>query len=142
MGEMQKMQSGASEKWSAAPIDESDLFKWVATVNGPAGTAYAGGRFLVNVVFPSDYPFKPMEITFKTKMYHPNVNSSGGLCLDIIKNAWSPARTLAKVLDALHDLLITPNCDDPLDAAAAAEYVSDRAGFDVKAAEFVRKYAE
>lgn len=69
------------------------------------------------------------------------MNSSGGVCLEILKNAWSPARTLAKVLDALYDLLVTPNCDDPLDAAAAAEFVADRAAFDAKASELVRKHA-
>ena len=62
------------------------------TIIGPADTAYAEGQFQLAIDFPSDYPFKPMNIRFKTKIFHPNVNSSGELCLEMLKNSWSPAQ--------------------------------------------------
>lgn len=59
-------------------------------------TPYAGGVFFLNIDFPIDYPFKPPKISFKTKIYHPNINSNGNICLDILKNNFSPALTVSK----------------------------------------------
>ena len=65
---------------------------------GPAETPYAGGVFFLDIVFPPDYPFKPPIINFTTKIYHCNVNATGGICIDILKELWSPALTINKVL--------------------------------------------
>ena len=65
---------------------------------GPADSPYAGGVFFVSITFPPDYPFKPPKVMFKTRVYHPNVNSQGSICLDILKEQWSPALTISKVI--------------------------------------------
>ena len=62
---------------------------------GPTDSPYEGGVFIMNIKFPPDYPFKPPRVTFETKIYHPNINSSGGICLDILKGEWSPALTVS-----------------------------------------------
>lgn len=64
---------------------------------GPPDSPFQGGVFFLNIHFPADYPFKPPKISFTTKIYHPNINAQGGICLDILKNAWSPALTISKV---------------------------------------------
>ena len=68
-----------------------------ATIMGPGDSPYSGGVFFVNIHFPPDYPFKPPKVQFQTKVYHPNVNSQGSICLDILKEQWSPALTISKV---------------------------------------------
>merc|ERR1711981_766426 len=92
-----------------------DVFQWQATVQGPAGTPYEGGIFFLKVQFPSNYPFKPPKIQFTTPVYHPNINSSGSICLDVLKDQWNPALTISKVLLSICSLLSDPNPDDPLD---------------------------
>ncbi|CAI5966033.1 unnamed protein product, partial [Closterium sp. NIES-65] len=63
---------------------------------GPPDSPYAGGVFLVTIHFPPDYPFKPPKVAFRTKVFHPNINSNGSICLDILKEQWSPALTISK----------------------------------------------
>ena len=91
---------------SAGPVNDSDLFHWQATIMGPSDSPYQGGVFFLNIHFPTDYPFKPPKCTFTTRIYHPNINSNGSICLDILKDQWSPALTISKVLLSISSLLI------------------------------------
>eukprot|EP01062_Namystynia_karyoxenos_P032304 TRINITY_DN23821_c0_g1_i1.p2 TRINITY_DN23821_c0_g1~~TRINITY_DN23821_c0_g1_i1.p2 ORF type:complete len:150 (+),score=60.13 TRINITY_DN23821_c0_g1_i1:100-549(+) len=126
---------------SAGPVQESDMFNWKATIMGPEDSPYAGGLFFLNIHFPTDYPFKPPRLQFTTKLFHPNINSSGGICLDILKDQWSPALTISKVLLSICSLLTDPNPDDPLVPEIARLFKTDRKKFDETAREWTRKYA-
>ena len=118
-----------------------DMFNWQATIMGPPDSAYQGGVFFLNINFPSDYPFKPPKVHFTTKIYHCNVNSNGAICLDILKDQWSPALTISKVLLSISSLLTDPNPNDPLVPEIAQVYLKDRAKHDATAREWVQKYA-
>ncbi|RXM34651.1 Ubiquitin-conjugating enzyme E2 D4 [Acipenser ruthenus] len=63
---------------------------------GPSDSPYQGGVFFLTIHFPTDYPFKPPKVAFTTKIYHPNINSNGSICLDILRSQWSPALTVSK----------------------------------------------
>lgn len=98
---------------SAGLVGEN-LFEWEAVILGPIETPYEGGIFNLNISIPSNYPFKPPIVIFKTKIYHPNINSSGNICLDILKSQWSPSLTISKILLSICSLLSDPNPNDPL----------------------------
>ncbi len=125
---------------SAGP-DDDDMFKWVATIMGPSKSVYEGGIFKLSIKFPERYPFKPPKCKFITKIYHPNVNMGGGICLDILKDQWSPALTISKVLLSICSLLTDPNPDDPLVPDIAKQYTENRVQFDLTAREWTQIYA-
>merc|ERR1719498_175942 len=126
---------------SAGPHQESDQFHWQATIMGPDESPFQGGVFFLNIHFPTDYPFKPPKFSFITKIYHPNINSNGSICLDILKDQWSPALTVSKVLLSISSLLTDANPDDPLVPDIANQYKNDRAKYEATAREWTRKYA-
>lgn len=84
---------------SAGPVKPDDLFRWQATILGPVESPYANGHFKLIINFPPDYPFKPPRVVFLTKIFHCNIDSKGNICLDILKDKWSPALTVGKVTD-------------------------------------------
>jgi len=99
-------------------------------IKGPDSTPYDGGVFKVDIVIPDGYPFEPPKMKFLTKIWHPNVSSqTGAICLDILKDQWSPALTIKTALLSLQALLCTPEPNDPQDAEVANMYKSDRAQF-------------
>ncbi|CAH8529772.1 unnamed protein product [Schistosoma turkestanicum] len=124
---------------SAGP--SQDLFNWQGTILGPVDSPYEGGVFFLKISFPSDYPFKPPKVNFTTKIYHPNINTNGSICLDILRSQWSPALTISKVLLSICSLLTDPNPDDPLCPDVARQYKSDRKKYDDLAREWTQKYA-
>jgi len=126
---------------SAGPTNETDQFNWQATIMGPDDSPYQGGVFFLNIVFPPDYPFKPPKVTFTTKIYHCNVNSNGAICLDILKNKWSPALQIKAVLLSIQALMSAPNVEDPLDEAVADHWKSDENGAIEKARQWTVQYA-
>ncbi|KAG8723214.1 hypothetical protein FRC09_004248 [Ceratobasidium sp. 395] len=123
-----------------APSDQS-LFEWTGTLPGPEGSVYEGGEFHVDITLPPDYPFHSPRMRFKTKIYHMNINDQGGICLDILKTAWSPALSLYKVMLSLSSLLTDPNPNDPLVPSIANEYTRRRKVHDTTARRWVQLYA-
>lgn len=93
---------------SAGPKGEN-FYEWVSTILGPPGSVYEGGVFFLDIHFSPEYPFKPPKVTFRTRIYHCNINSQGVICLDILKDNWSPALTISKVLLSICSLLTDCN---------------------------------
>lgn len=94
----------------------ADITKWNATIVGPSGTPYENLNFKLTCNYPSNYPFAPPEVLFRTPIYHPNVDMSGRICLDILKpagvgkeGAWSAVLNTSSVLLSIQSLLGEPN---------------------------------
>ncbi|XP_076444123.1 ubiquitin-conjugating enzyme E2-17 kDa-like isoform X1 [Babylonia areolata] len=119
----------------------AQMFHWQATIMGPNESPYQGGIFFLTIHFPTDYPFKPPKVAFTTRIYHPNINSNGSICLDILRSQWSPALTISKVLLSICSLLTDPNPDDPLVPEIARIYKTDRPKYHSTAKEWTSKYA-
>lgn len=127
---------------SAGPRDDNDMYTWDGVIFGPSDCPYAGGVFNLTIQFPVDYPFKPPRLMFITKVYHPNINKDGFICLDILKTNWSPALTISKVLLSVLSMFTDPNPDDPLVPDIANQYKSDRAEYERIAREWTQLYAQ
>jgi ubiquitin-conjugating enzyme E2 D/E len=108
---------------------------------GPEGSPYEGGIFYLRIDFTNDYPFKPPKIMFLTKIYHCNINSSGAICLDILKEQWSPALTISKVLLSICSLMDEPNPNDPLVSEIAHLYKTNKTEHNKIAQQYTMQYA-
>ena len=91
-------------------------------LEGPADTPYEGGQYAVDIVLGDQYPYEPPKMRFKTKIWHPNISSqTGAICLDILKDQWSPALSIKTALLSLQALLCAPEPKDPQDAEVAKQ---------------------
>ena len=129
---------------SKSPICEiagKEVVEFEIILEGPDDSPYKDGRFRLLCKFgnPSRYPFFQPTIKFLTSIYHPNVSDTGDICLDILKDQWSPSLSLERVLMSIHSLLRDPNPDDPLNIEVSTIYRSDYKEYFKRATELCKK---
>jgi ubiquitin-protein ligase len=103
-----------------------------------------GGKFLLNLILPNAYPFKPPSVSFATKIYHPNVSNddNGSMCLGMLKSdEWKPSTRIAAVLEFGRQLLSEPMPDDAVEARIAEQYKNDPKRYEEIARDWTRRYA-
>ncbi|CAN4089786.1 unnamed protein product [Withania somnifera] len=120
----------------AAGPKGDNLYHWVSTLFGPPGW-----NIFLDITFPSDYPFKPPKVVFKTRIYHCNVDPSGNVYLDILKENWSPALTISKVLLALRSMFTNPETYKAVVPGIAHLYLEDKAKHDEIATQWTLRFA-
>eukprot|EP01035_Chromulina_nebulosa_P017886 gene17886-23502_t len=138
--ETQRLLAEPVEGVSATPYEDNMRYFNVA-IAGPIDTPYEGGLFRLELFLPADYPMAPPKVRFLTKIYHPNIDRLGRICLDILKDKWSPALQIRTVLLSIQGLLSAPNPDDPLDNNVANHWKVNEREAVGKAKEWTRKYA-
>ncbi|KAE8726851.1 Detected protein of confused Function [Hibiscus syriacus] len=136
--ELKDLQKDPPASCSAGHVGD-DMFHWKAIIMDSADNPFAGGLFLIAIHFSPDYPFKPPKVSFRTKVFHPNININGSICLDIMKEQWSLALTISKVFLSICSLLTDPNPDDPLVPEIAHMYKTDKAKYESTARLWTQK---
>ncbi|CAB4431221.1 unnamed protein product [Rhizophagus irregularis] len=139
--ELRDLENDPPSFCSVGPV-EDDLFHWEGTIIGPSDSPYSGDEFSLDIHFPQDYPFKPPAIEFITRIYHPNIDSNGHICMDILHEEWSPGFTISKVLLSIYSLLTNPNHDNPSVPEIAHVYKNNRNLYEFIARNCIRKDAE
>ncbi|XP_060524377.1 ubiquitin-conjugating enzyme E2 N-like [Cylas formicarius] len=125
---------------SAIP-DENNCRYFHVVMAGPAGSPYEGGLFRLELFLPENYPLAPPGVRFLTRIYHPNIDNLGRICLDLLKAQWSPALQIRTVLLSIQALLGSPNPDDPLANDVATLWKTREGDAVATAREWTRIYA-
>ncbi|VDP52725.1 unnamed protein product [Schistosoma mattheei] len=95
----------SNDKSVTAFPDGENLTRWLASIRGPDGTVYEGQQYKLSLEFGPNYPYSPPNVRFVSKCYHPNVDTRGVICLDILKEMWSPLLTVENLLLSIRSLL-------------------------------------
>ncbi|KAI8895094.1 ubiquitin-conjugating enzyme/RWD-like protein [Globomyces pollinis-pini] len=118
--------------------DPNDVFNFNLTIKPDDGIRlkyliigfYKGGCYTFTVKINSNYPHEPPKVLGVGKVYHPNIDLEGNVCLNILREDWKPVLNLNSVLVGMQYLFLEPNADDPLNKEAAAVLRSDRRTFE------------
>jgi len=132
--------------------DEANLYIWRVWIEGPKDTCYYGGIFQLSLTFPKDYPMAPPELKFVSDFWHPNVFSTGKVCMSILhppgedamsgelpEERWLPTQSVTTIILSLMSLLNDPNCASPANVDASVEWRNHRDAFKSRCARLVEK---
>eukprot|EP00929_Paragymnodinium_shiwhaense_P109992 TRINITY_DN76657_c0_g1_i1.p2 TRINITY_DN76657_c0_g1~~TRINITY_DN76657_c0_g1_i1.p2 ORF type:complete len:152 (-),score=28.88 TRINITY_DN76657_c0_g1_i1:158-613(-) len=139
--ETQKLSQEPPPGVNAVP-DKDNYRYFHISMLGPEGTPYEGGTYQLELFLPEGYPMEPPKVRFLTKIYHPNIDKLGRICLDVLKDKWSPALQIRTVLLSIQALLSAPEPSDPLDTSVADHFTNNRKEAEAQAAEWNRLYAK
>ena len=124
------------------PTDSDNIFKWNVKIFGLSDSPYENGVFDLEINYPSDYPFNPPEVKFKTNIYHPNIYKDGKVCISILhppgddpnsyelaEERWRPIHTFSSIMISIISLLSDPNDESPANIDAAKVWREDKNEF-------------
>ncbi len=103
-----------------------DITKLNGHIIGPKDSVYEGFKYNISIILPPQYPIHAPKIMFTTKIYHPNVDMRGEICLDILKDKWTPALNIRTALLSIQAIMTEPNPDSALNGDAAILYTGNR----------------
>jgi ubiquitin-protein ligase len=139
--ELQTYQESDEELPFTIDADGDDITKLRVTLNAPAGTPYENGIFFLKLTVPPGYPTSPPSIKFETKIWHPNIQEDGTICLDQLKSSWTPRYSLKHAVEFIYSLLEHPNWETPLVTAIGAQQEKDPQEFEKQARAWTSQYA-
>mmetsp|Transcript_853 Transcript_853/g.1131 ORF Transcript_853/g.1131 Transcript_853/m.1131 type:complete len:148 (-) Transcript_853:1124-1567(-) len=120
----------------------NDIFKWNVTMIGPSDSPYSGGKFVVRLEFPTQYPFKQPHLVFETKVYHPSVMLETGEVCGAVLGAWGPTLNAEHCLLTLFSLLQDPQPDHPLEDEIAQQLAKKPKEFEKAAKKYTKEFAK
>lgn len=110
--------------------DKAVLTKMELTVFPDNSTLWGGAKYLFSIEVGADYPHQPPKVLCHTKIYHPNIDLQGNVCLNILRADWKPVLNLYNIISGVLFLFIEPNPNDPLNKQAASQMISDIKAFE------------
>jgi ubiquitin-conjugating enzyme E2 N len=122
-------------------VNDQNMRYIKVALEGPSGSPYEGGIFYLEMYLGDNYPMQPPKVRYLTKIYHPNIDKIGRICLDILKDKWTPALQIRSVLLSLQVLMGNPNVDDPLDVQVAEHWKTNRKEAENQARQWTTAYA-
>lgn len=108
--------------------DPDDILNFTLYIEPDEGM-YKGGRFTFKFDVGKSYPHEAPKIRCQEKIYHPNIDLEGKICLNILREDWKPVLNLNAVIVGLQFLFLEPNASDPLNKDAADDLRKDREAF-------------
>lgn len=141
--EIEEMYMNPPDNVTAGPIDDKDIYHWEAVITGPEETDYKDGVFLLDIVIPKEYPYKPPICKFKTKIWHPNIDPDDGhICITTLKQGhWKPSMNIGEVLYTIMLLFYKPNFEDPWNGTAKREFKETPNAYKEKIRKWVKDYS-
>jgi len=149
--QLNELKKNPVEGFSAGLANDDDIYIWDVLIVGPPDTLYEGGFFKAQLTFPKDYPLRPPKMRFITKIWHPNIDKNGNVCVSILhepgddrygyekaSERWLPVHTVETILISVISMLADPNDESPANVDAAKEWREDFATFKKKVAKCVR----
>lgn len=138
---LNKLENNEKVYYELITDDKTNLLSFEVNLRGPIDTPYQGGIFRLKFNIDREYPMCPPKVKFLTKIYHPNINNDGSICLDLLKTTWCPAYDYSKILLTIYALLSEPNPNDPLEPEIASYYRNDFETYLKNAIEMTKNYA-
>lgn len=123
-------------------VSQKTLFEWETEIDGPTDTIWEGGVFKLSVIFPNEYPFKAPQVRFVTPMFHPNINTTGGICLDLLIDRWLPSYHIASLLVSIRSFLDDPNPDHGLNNEALEQFRHNKPLYEQNVRKYIQQYAK
>lgn len=114
---------------SISQTDSNDVMNHKVTIKPDEGY-YRGGKFMFDLKIPQTYPHEPPKLKCETKIYHPNIDHEGNVCLNILREDWKPVLNISAIIYGLIHLFLEPNPEDPLNKEAAELLKNDKRQFE------------
>lgn len=93
---------------------EENLQNFTVTIKPTDDSYWDGGVYPFRFEVPEAYPYEPPIVTCTNKIWHPNINLDGNVCLNILRKDWKPVLSINHVIFGLETLFLSPNPTDPL----------------------------
>lgn len=94
-------------------IDDQNIRFWQVVLTAPSGTLYEGEVFLIELLFPENYPFSPPASICLSGVEHPNIDPLGKICHEILNTGWNAGYNGLAIITCIYDLICNPDFENP-----------------------------
>ena len=116
--ELDKIQDQVPQAKLIKSSNKDDFMNFKVEYTPEKESYWYGGKYVFNISIPDSYPFNPPKVICETKIYHPNIDFQGNVCLNILKEDWKPTMNITSCITGIYYLFTDPNPQDPLNHEA------------------------